>query len=167
MKSFLNKPIIILLSIFSLTSCNLNNKILIDDLTLSDAKNYARLYLNNVVKTNDMNGKYISLLAYYGKIANKYHVLTFEYGSINPVNGTYIEETYSETINNIEFSWYHHFDQARGRVFIKNNIYTLTEAYENNLISLNDLKDYHEFYRDYLTLDVNPSYLYRFNNSID
>ncbi len=163
-----NKIILSLLSIFSLVSCNSeNNKIIIDDLTVGTAKNYAKLYLNEVVKTDDMKGKYLSILSYYGKVSNKYHVMTFEYGSINPVNGSFIEETKQETIEGITFEWYHHYDQARGRVFIDNNIYTLTKAYEDKLISLDDLKEYYKIYGNFRQNEVYPSYLYQFVGKID
>ncbi len=167
MKHLQNKIVLCLLSIFSLVSCNSeNNKIIIDDLTVGTAKKYAKLYLNEVVKTDNINGKYLSILSYYGKVSGKYHVMTFEYGSINPVNGSFIEETKQETIEGITFEWYHHYDQARGRVFVKDNIYTLTKAYEEKLISLNDLKDYHKIYEEFRQNEVYPSYLYQFVGKI-
>lgn len=168
MNKVINKSVLCLLSIFSLVSCNSeNSKVIIDDLTLGTAKKCAKLYLKDVVKTDNMNGKYLSILSYYGKVSNKYYVMTFEYGSINPVNGSFIEETYRETIEGIEFDWYHHYDQARGRVFINDQIYTLTDAYKNKLVSLNDLKEYKEIYRDFIKTKVHPSYLYQFVNRID
>ena len=51
MKKKISKGVLCLLSIFSLVSCNSeNNQVLVEDLTLSTARQYAKLYLNNVWK---------------------------------------------------------------------------------------------------------------------
>ena len=140
-----------LIKYFSLVSCNSeNNQVLVEDLTLSTARQYAKLYLNNVWKTDDMYGKYLSILAYYEKFNDKYYVLTFEYGSINPINGTFLEESNREKIETTEFIWFHHFDVAIGRIFINNNIYTLTEAYNLNYINDDNLSNIKDLYNNHL-----------------
>ncbi len=169
MKKKISKGISCLLSIFSLVSCNsTDNEILVQDLTLSTARKYAKLYLNHVCKTDDMYGKYLSILTYFEKFNNKYYVLTFEYGSINPVNGTIFEDSCIEKIEDLEFRWFHYYDFAIGRIFINDNIYTLTEAYQKELISYDDLKEYSTYYNDknYYTDSYLP-FIYKFINSLD
>lgn len=97
-----------------------------------------------------MYGKYLSILAYYEKFNDKYYVLTFEYGSINPINGTFLEESNREKIETTEFIWFHHFDVAIGRIFINNNIYTLTEAYNLNYINDDNLSNIKDLYNNHL-----------------
>lgn len=115
-----------------------------------------------------MYGKYLSILTYYEKFNDKYYVLTFEYGSINPINGTFLEDSDREKIGFVEFSWGHHFDVAIGRIFINDNIYTLTEAYQNNLISYTDIVKYHEYYMgEHYSENYYSPYIYKFINSFD
>lgn len=168
MNKIIKKSILCLLSIFSLVSCSSGkDQIIVEDLTLSTAKKYAKLYLNNVWKTDDMYGKYLSILAYFEKFNDKYYVLTFEYGSINPVNGTVLEGTCIERIEGLKFNWNHLYDYSIGRIFINDNIYTLTEAYQNKLISYNDLKKYHKVYDVNQFESSKSPYIYKFINSLD
>ena len=163
----MKKKIKLLIGLISLltTSCN-QNKILVDDFSIKDAKKYAKIYLKENIKNEDLNGKFLSYVLYFGKVANKYHVFTLEYGSNNLLDGIKIENDLIEHIEDLDFTWKVRYDLFKGRVFINEHIYSLSEAYSLNLITYNELKEYNKVYKNNMK-DYYKDYIYKFENKIE
>lgn len=166
----IRRIIISFIPILLLTSCNdINNKIIIDDLTVSKLKEYSKIYLKDEFNVTDLNNHYISLTGYFNKINGIYPVLTFEYGTKDKKE-IFLDNKYEEQIEEYNFNYKVRRSLALGRVFINNHSYTLKEAYENKLLTLNEVKSYHEIYRDFMNnynFKTDYYYIYKFQDNFD
>lgn len=148
-----------------LTSCA-NNTVLIDDFTIEDAKKCARIYLREIENKESLTGYTLKINRYYGKIKNKYYVVSIEFKSNNSKNYQNINNVMTEVIGEYTFYWGFHFERNQGLMYFDNKAYSITEAYKLKLITKNDLRDYYfDIYNKY---DGDPKNIvnYSFTNYI-
>lgn len=135
-----------LASLSSILASCANNTILIDDFTIEDAKKCARVYLRSIENKESLMGYTLKIDQYYGKIKNKYYVISIDFRSNNSKNYQNIKNTVREEINGYTFYWGFHFERNQGFMYFDNKAYSLTDAYKQKLIDDEDIKSYFSIY---------------------
>ncbi len=153
--------VLLLSSLFILTSCNNSNnesnndtykvdenKVLVKDFTLKDAKECVDIYYKFEYEQEDFrkNSK-LDIYYYLGSYGNSKIVLMQDTGISdigNDHNETIKVDQYDlineEKIEDFTFRW--HFDKfcvRNPRVYYQDNMYSITDAYNNKILSYNDL----------------------------
>ncbi len=158
--------LLLLSSLFVLASCNNSNnesykvdenKILVKDFTLKDAKECVDTYYKCEYESEDFrNNSVLDIYYYLGSYSDSKIVLMQDKGISNvgnQYNITIKVDQYDlineEKIENFIFSW--HFDKfcvRNPRVYYKDNIYSITDAYNNKILSYDDISTLNDIWNN-------------------
>ncbi len=157
--------LLLLSSLFILTSCNNSNnaeykvdenKVLVKDLTLKDAKECVDIYYKSQYENEDKRKNSVLDIYYYLGTYNDSKVIlmqdTFYYEIGNMENATTqvdYSDIFDEEIEDFTFKW--HFDKfcvRNPRVYYKDNMYTIKDAYDNEILSYDDISTINDIWNN-------------------
>ena len=158
--------LLLISSLFVLTSCNNSNnatykvdenKILVKDFTLKDAKDCADIYYKFQYENEDSrkNSK-LDIYYYLGTYGDSKIVLmqdTYFDNVGNQNEGSTKVDQYDlineEKIEDFSFKWHFYKLCVRNpRVYYKNNIYSITDAYNNKILCYDDISTLNDIWNN-------------------
>ncbi len=169
MRLNIKKVLVSLLILPLLSGCSNDNQIISGDFTVKEAKKYAKDYLKLVFNEDTLEGHEINIYLNLGRYNdNKGIILLMDYHPIDKKEG--IEcDYFKEQIGSYIFSWDRgllNYSCQAGRYYEDDKVYTLTEAYKQKLLSINDIKTAHDNLTNYNSID-GIRIDYKFTNKID
>ncbi len=146
--------LLLLSSLFILTSCNNaieeeykqdENKVLVKDFTLKDAKECVDTYYKLQYETDVRKYSKLDIYYYLGsysdsKIVFIQDILIDSVTNDGTIKVDWYDTIGEEKIENFIFKW--HFDRfcvRNPRVYYNDNMYSITDAYNNKILSYEDL----------------------------
>lgn len=170
MKNKFRKILILLFSLPILGSCSNDNQIISGDFTIGEAKKYANDYLKLVKNKDSLAGHEINVFLNLGRYNdNKGIILLIDYRPIDMREGMecdYFEEKIGDYVFDWDLQHLLEFSCEAARLYQNDKVYTLTEAYQEKILNINDIKKAKEKLSRFNSVDgvlVN----YKFTNKID
>ncbi len=168
MKLKFKKILLPFLMLPMLSGCSNDNQVISGDFTVGEAKKYANDYLKLVFNKDTLEGHEINIYLNLGRFNdNKGIILLMDYRPIDMSEGMECDY-FREQIGSYLFNWDKSlldYSCQVGRYYEDDKVYTLTEAYEKSLLSIDDIKTAHHNLEMYNSID-GVRVDYKFTNKI-